>query len=362
MGDGFEDHEPQGRAAGLLVQGHRRQEFVEGLRRVRDRQPERGQHPSVPIGGLGVEQAGGVGQFGSEHHADADPLPVAAPVVLAAFDRVSEGVAVVQQFPAHPVAHRGALPQVGADHSRLDRDAALDEFAQHRGGRIEAGLRRPLDQGEDLGVGDEPGLDHLGHPGTKVVDGQGVQQVGVADHADRLEEGADQVLSGRGVDAGLPTDGGVHHPQQGGRYGDQPDPAQPTRRDEAGQVGGAAPAHADDQVGTGEARLAEPVPHLHQHGRRLGLLGVRHADHQDLVPGVPQPGGEFLGQGVEGRRVQQGHPLGVLGQLDHVPTDPGADPDLVRVVRPDLHTALDRGRPRLPRLSHRRSPSPATVP
>ena len=108
--------------------------------------------------------------------------------------------------------------------------------------------------------------------------GSVVEHVEIAQHSGRLVEGADEVLALGGVDAGLAADGSVDHAEHSRRHVDEPHTAQPARGDEAGEVGRGSAAEADDDVGAGEAELAEDLPAERQHVSRLGLLAVGHLD------------------------------------------------------------------------------------
>jgi hypothetical protein len=126
-------------------------------------------------------------------------------------------------------------------------------------------------------------------------------------------ERADQVLAGRGVDAGLAADRRVDHAEQRGGHRHPAHPAQPGRGDEAGQVGHRAAADPDDRVGPGEVGAAQRVPARPGHLERLGRLGVGHLDRPDGQPGRPQCGADPVGQLPQRGGVHDGH-LGRAGQ------------------------------------------------
>lgn len=98
----------------------------------------------------------------------------------------------------------------------------------------------------------------------------------------RRVEGADEVLALGGVDARLAADGRVDHGQDRGRYGDPAHAPQPGRGHEARQVGGRTAADADDDVGPGEAGLAQRLPAVGGDLGGLRLLRVRHLDGDGL--------------------------------------------------------------------------------
>ena len=171
----------------------------------------------------------------------------------------AERVPVVEDL-----AQRGLLEVLGHDLG-LDRDGPLDELAHGRtvGPRRRLGVG--LDEVEDHRVGDEPALDDLGQPGHEVVGRQRLQRRQVAQHPCRRVERADEVLALGGVDAGLAADRRVDHAEQRRGQVDDLDPAQPGRRDEAGQVGDGAPTDPDDGVAAGEAGLAQHAPQERRH-------------------------------------------------------------------------------------------------
>ena len=73
-------------------------------------------------------------------------------------------------------------------------------------------------------------------------------------------EGSHQVLAGRSVDAGLSTDGGVHHGQQGGGRLNHRDPPQPGGGREAGQIRRRSTAQADNEPVAPQAEGTESFP------------------------------------------------------------------------------------------------------
>ncbi len=145
----------------------------------------------MPVGGLVVETPGQPAQFGGEHQAHRHRGAVPPLVALPPLDRVGEGVAVVEDL----AQLRFLL--VGGDDLGLDRDRAPDQLRQHRARRVERGLRVGLDQVEDHRVGDEPGLDDLGHARHDLVARQRFQRRQVDEHGGRLMERADEVLTRR---------------------------------------------------------------------------------------------------------------------------------------------------------------------
>ena len=160
-----------------------------------------------------------------------------------------------------------------------------------------------VEQVEDRAVGDEAALDHLGQPGPELRLGQAGQRVGVGEDGGRRVEGADQVLAGAGVDAGLAADRGVDHAEQAGRHLHDPDAARPGGGEEAGQVGDRSPADADDGVGPGQPQPAELLPGAGGDLGGLGRLAVGHDDRLGGDPGRLQRLDGGTGGGGQRRRV-----------------------------------------------------------
>ena len=109
-----------------------------------------------------VDPTGEPGQLGDVHHADGDGLPVPAAVVVDEFDRVPEGVPVVEDLP------QPRLPEVLGDDVGLDLDGPVHEFGDDVVVVAQGVPRVLLDEVEDDRVGDEPALDHLGQAGAQV--------------------------------------------------------------------------------------------------------------------------------------------------------------------------------------------------
>ena len=97
-------------------------------------------------------------------------------------------------------------------------------------------------------------------------------------------ERADQVLSGGGVDPGLPADRGIDHREQRRRHVDDPDAAQPGRRGETGHVGRRSAADGDDDVGPCQLQLAQLVPQRAPRSRATSPARPRRSGH------APPPG------------------------------------------------------------------------
>ena len=138
------------------------------------------------------------------------------------------------------------------------------------------GERRILfEQTEEVGVGDDAVLDHLGHAGGELARRQGGQQVGVGEDGRGLVEVADEVLAGGKVDARLATDGAVDHREQGGRELVEIDAALIGSGREAGEVADDAATEREDRAVAGHAVGGEEIPDAREFGGRLGRLAVR---------------------------------------------------------------------------------------
>ena len=124
----------------------------------------------------------------------------------------------------------------------------------------------------------KPALTTSAIPATSSWRGNVVSSGQVDDHGGGLMEGADQVLAGVGVDAGLAADGGVHHGQQRGRHVHDVDAAQPGGRDEAGDVGGRPPAEADDGILAADADTPQHLPDEPDDRQVLAGFGVGQFD------------------------------------------------------------------------------------
>ncbi len=220
-------------------------------------------------------------------------------------------------------------------------------------GRVDGGHRVGLDQVEDRRVGDETGLDDLGHPGHEFVGRQGLQHRQVDEHRRGLVEGADEVLARVGVDPGLAADGGVDHGQQRGRDVHDVDAPQPGRRGEARHVGGRAAAETDDGVLAADSDAAQHFPDEPDDRQVLARLGVGDLDAVRVDALGGQVGADGLGGAGQHRLMQDGDLVAGAQQLPHLGQQSGADDH--RVGRIDGHLDGHRGGRR--GLGHLRTPA-----
>lgn len=134
----------------------------------------------MAVGGGVVEASGELAELGGEDHADRYGRPVAPLVALVLLDGVGQGVAVVEDLP------QAGLLEVAGDDLGLDPHRAFDQLRGVRPRGRAGALGVGLDEVEDDRVGDEAGLDDLGHAGDVVVDRQRVQRGEVAEHTGRM--------------------------------------------------------------------------------------------------------------------------------------------------------------------------------
>ena len=255
-------------------------------------------------------------------------------------DGVAEGVPVVERLPPHAGPGGGGLAEVDGDHRRLDRDRPLHELREARPGGVGAVGKVLLDEAQDLRVGDEAALDHLGQPGPDVTRREGVEEGQVAQHRARLVEGAHQVLARRQVDAGLAAHRGVDHGQHRRGDADVADPAQPRGRDEPGEVGRRPAADAHHEIVAGEPGGRQGVPAAGEHLGGLRPFGVRDLDQGD---GQPEAVREASGGGCHGGAVDHRDPVRVLHQAGQPIDGATLDVDLVgaqRGLHAHAHSAI----------------------
>src|SRR5262249_40235258 len=137
-------------------------------------------------------------------------------------------------------------------------------------------------------------LDDLGQAAAVLAVGQRGQDGGVAPDADRLVEGADEVLGPRVVDADLAADGAVHHGEEGGRHHEQRQAAVGGGGEEAGQGADEAAADGHDERLAVGVQVHELV--VEAGGAGEGLLGF--ARRQGGEVGAEAGGGQRRGGGL----------------------------------------------------------------
>ena len=257
----------------------------------------------MPLCGRGVQPASEPRQFGGEHQAHRDRGAMAPPITLAAFDGVGKCVPVVEDLPQR----RFLL--VGSHHRCLDFDGPADQHGQHRAQRVQRCLWVGLDQLQYHRIGDETGLDHLGHACHQLVAGQRLQHRQVNDDGGGLMERPDQVLPGAGVDTGLATDGGVDHRQQCGRHVNDVHPAQPGGRGKSGDIGGGTAAKADDRVLSANSDAAQHFPQKSDDLEIFTGLRVRQFDPMRVDAVSGQMSSDRFGGLGENGLMQYRHPV-----------------------------------------------------
>src|ERR671934_260648 len=160
---------------------------------------------------------------------------------------------------------RAAAPGVD-ERARLAGEEALDVLLQ-------PGKERRIERGAML--------DHLGKARAQLALGQRIERRHVADHGERLVEGADHVLAARMVDGGLAADGRVDLREQRGRYLHEAHAALVDRRGKAGEVADDAAAKSDDGSVAAEARREQFLKNAVERGPALRALAILHDDFGD---------------------------------------------------------------------------------
>ena len=256
-------------------------------------------------------------------------------------DGVADGVAEIEQGP-----QAGALLLVLRHDPGLDRDVAGDERREGgaRGGGIEV-----VEHG---GVADDGVLDDLGKAFAVFAVGQGFEREGIGEHQPWLVEGADEVFTGTGVDAGLAADGAVDLRDDGGGNLHAGDAAEVDGGDESGEVANHPAAEGDDKRTAVEAGGEQPVDEAFRGGHGLGILprgdgeqlrgesrGCERFDHGGAVEGPDifvgddrassaQSGAGAKGPGLREQTRSSQHAAGASGKgdgnLDHAAGGPPA--------------------------------------
>jgi hypothetical protein len=194
-------------------------------------------------------------------------------------------------------------------------------------GGVQRGLGIGFDEVQDHRVGDEAGLHDFGHARDDFVAWQCFQGREVDKHGSRLVKCADQILARLGVDAGLPTDGGVHHAEQRGRHVHDVHSTQPCCGGESRNVGCGPPAEADDGVLAADADAAQHVPDEHDHGQFLARFGVRDLDPMRVDPLAGEVVTDGLGRLRQHRLVQDRDFVPAVEDAAQLPHQAGADDD-----------------------------------
>ena len=248
-----------------------------------------------------MEQAGGAASLDALHGLDA----------------VADGVAEVQRL-AHTL-----LGLVLLHDALFKAQAAADDVAD--------AVVHVLffKDGEQLRVGQKPGLDGLGQTVDEVAAGQGGQGVRVHDDQLGLPEGTHDVLGVAQIHGGLAADGGIDHGKGGGGAVDKIDAAHIDGSGKPGKVAHHAAAHGYHKVAPAHAK----VQHLPQHGlqnfKALAGFALRHGDDSGILALV----GYHLG--VLCRHTAVGdhrHPAVQPGELVQVFQRAALDDDVVAAL------------------------------
>ena len=148
-------------------------------------------------------------------------------------------------------------------------DVGLDPYRRRNGVGQQVGIpaqrleSRPFDAFEQVGVGNNRGLDHLGQSGAKLPVGKRAQQRRIADHELRLGEGPGHILVPVDVHAVLAAHRSVDLPQQRRRDESEFHAAHVGRCGESRHVGDDAAPDRQHEGRTVHAQLDETaVDHL----------------------------------------------------------------------------------------------------
>ncbi len=160
-------------------------------------------------------------------------------VVGGRLDGVADGVTEVEDH-----AQAGLL-LVLADDLGLDADAGGDDLLQGGGVSRQDGVAVLLHEAEEGWVADDGGLNGLLQAGAEFGGGESAEKVDVAEDGEGVVEGADEVLAGEEVDAGLAAEGGIDLREERGGQANVADAAHVDGGEEAGDV-------ADDAAAKGE--------------------------------------------------------------------------------------------------------------
>ena len=240
------------------------------------------------------QQAELTGEAGGHRHAGRHRLPMQPFAVAGAeLDRVAEGMTEVEQRTPAPLA------LVARDDPGLQLTGPADRGVQRRGIPLHQRVGVLLDPGEELRVGDQAVLHHFGEPRRQLAVGQGLQRVGIRDHAQRLVEGAHEVLATRVIDARLAADGRIHLGEQGRRHLDEIDAALIDRRGEAGDVADDAAAKRHHDAVPAEAVIHQRVEN--DLGGDDVLVRLAIGQHDRLDPPL-RDHAAAAGRGTGGRR------------------------------------------------------------
>lgn len=167
-------------------------------------------------------------------------------------DGVAEGVAEVERH-----AQAGLFFVLGDDLG-FDADAGGDDRGERGWVAGEEGVGVLLHEAEELGVGDDAGLDGLLQAGAEFGGRQGGERGRVGEDGEGVVEAADEVLAHLEVGAGLAADGGVDLGEQRGGELHITDAAHVDGGEEAGEVAEDAAAEGEQDgvaIGTGEGQL-----------------------------------------------------------------------------------------------------------
>ena len=163
---------------------------------------------------------------------------------------------------------------VGHDDSGLALARAYHCGAERVIVEVEQGGRVDFEPVEELGIVDEPVLHDLRKAGPYFTGIERRQRRRIADHAPRLVEGADEVLSAGKVDAGLAADRGVHLGEQSRRHLHKVDAALVGGGGESGDVADHASTEGNEHPVAGDPPFDQHVLDRGEGVQRLVLLSI----------------------------------------------------------------------------------------
>ena len=179
-----------------------------------------------------------------------------------------------QRMAQIELAPLAPLPLVASDDVGLDPDGGRNEGAELLRSLAQRRKGTPLERSEEVAVGNERRLDHLGQSGPELPVGQRAQHRGVADDEVWLGEAARHVLVSGHVHAVLAADARVDLGQQRGGHEAEAQAAHVGRGDEPRHVGDDAAPDPQDEGRTVGPQVDEPLVEFADRAERLRGLAL----------------------------------------------------------------------------------------
>ena len=142
-----------------------------------------------------------------------------------------------------------------------------------------------LERSQQRLIQNQPMLYRLGPAGPHLSGRHRLERLYVHQHEPRLMERADQVLPLGQVNPGLPSDGRVHHGEQGGRHLPIWNPAQERRRHEPHQVPDHTTTHGQQEVASLRPESRKPRVEVPRGLETLARLPGRDQEYVTWSPG-----------------------------------------------------------------------------